>query len=103
MYMQIAYIIRCFTVLKRVEGFIWENWVVEKITSKHSVTPEEVEEAFFNPPYKVRKASSGKYLLYGRSESGRYLFIVFAWKEHKVKVITARDMTPTERRYYQRK
>lgn len=84
---------------RRIEGFIWREWVVDKLVTKHSVTRDEVEEAFFNPPLKVRKASSGKYLLYGTSDGGRYLFVVFAWDESKVKVITARDMTKGERRF----
>lgn len=86
-----------------IEGFIWLDWVVEKLIEKHGVDPEEVEEAFFNRTYKVRKASSGKYLLYGRSNEGRYLFVVFAWEDRRVKVISARDMAPAERRYYGQK
>ncbi|MGQ9555399.1 MAG: BrnT family toxin [Anaerolineae bacterium] len=85
---------------KRIAGFIWQPWVIEKLIGKHSVEPEEAEEAFFNWPYKVRRASEGKYLLYGRSEEGRYLFIVFTWEGELVRVITARDMTPSERRYF---
>ena len=88
---------------RRIEGFIWLDWVVEKLIEKHDVEPEEAEEAFFNTPYKVRKASSGKYLLYGRSDDGRYLFIVFTWVDRCIKVISARDMTSSERRYYSRK
>ena len=37
----------------QIEGFIWLEWVVEKITQKHGVSQEEVEEVFRNPPYKV--------------------------------------------------
>lgn len=87
----------------RIEGFIWLEWVVEKIVTKHNVFPEEVEEAFRNPPYKTIQAAEGKYRFYGRSEDGRYLFIVFVWEEHHVKIITARDMTVAERRFYGRK
>ena len=85
------------------EDFVWLDWVVEKIVHKHSVNPEEVEEAFANLPYKVRRASDDKYVLYGRSYSGRYLFIVFVWLERHIKVITARDMTKGERQHYERK
>jgi len=84
---------------RRIEGFIWREWVIEKLLARHSVTTDEVEEVFFNSPLKVRKASSGKYLLYGTSDSGRYLFVVFGWVETKVRVITARDMTKAERRF----
>jgi uncharacterized DUF497 family protein len=85
---------------RRIEGFIWREWVVDKLVTRHSVTPDEVEEAFFRSPLKVRKASLGKYLLYGTADSGRYLFVVFAWHESKVRVITARDMTKGERRFF---
>ncbi len=87
----------------RIEGFIWLDWVVDKIIEKHQVEPYEVEEAFFNPPYKVRRANSGKYQLFGRSEDGRYLFIVFVWQGNEIKPITARDMTDSERRFFGRK
>ena len=87
----------------RIEGFLWLDWVVEKIVEKHGVDPEEAEEAFFNPPYKVRRVESGKYQLFGRSQDGRYLFIVFAWEGCQIKVITARDMTDSERRFFGRK
>jgi len=88
---------------QHIEGFIWLDWVVEKLLQKHSVDPEEAEEAFFNEPYKVRRASSGKYLLYGRSSDGRYLLIVFVWEGRRVKVLSARDMEPAERRFYGQK
>lgn len=88
---------------QRIEGFVWRDWVVEKIVERHGVEPGEVEETFFNPPYKVRRSGSGKYQLFGRSEDGRYLFVVFAWQGRQIRVITARDMTTAERRYYRRK
>lgn len=88
---------------QRIEGFIWLDWVVDKIIEKHGVNPLEVEEAFFNRPYKVRRVESGKYQLFSRSEEGRYLFIVFAWQGRQIKVITARDMTDAERRFLERK
>jgi hypothetical protein len=88
---------------RRIQGFIWLDWVVDKIDSKHDVEPEEVEETFFSRQIEVRKTESGKYLLYGRSSDGRYLFVVFTWVGQHVKVITARDMTQNERRFYARK
>jgi uncharacterized DUF497 family protein len=89
--------------MRRIEGFSWADWVVDKLDWKHDVVPDEVEETFFNPPYRVRRTKGDKYLLYGRSYVGRYLFIVFAWQERQIKVISARDMTPAERRYFSRK
>jgi len=88
---------------RRIEGFLWQEWVVDKLLTRHSVNPDEVEEVFFNTPMKVRKASSGKYLLYGTTNAGRYLFVVFTWVHRLGKVITARDMTKGERKFFLRR
>ena len=48
--------------MQRIAGFIWEEWVLDKLDWKHGVDPQEVEEAFFNPSYKVRRTGEGKYL-----------------------------------------
>ncbi|HID64113.1 MAG TPA: BrnT family toxin [Anaerolineae bacterium] len=38
------------------------------------------------------------------TDGGRYLFVVFTWKASEVvRVITARDMTQSERRFYSRR
>jgi len=87
---------------RRIKGFIWLDWIVDKLDWKHGVDPEEVEEAFFNPPYKIRRTKADNYLFFGRSQAGRYLFIVFVWQNSQVKVISARDMTQKEKRYYGR-
>jgi hypothetical protein len=42
-----------------IEGFIWLDWVVEKIITKHNVQPEAGEETFYNPPYKVHRPRYG--------------------------------------------
>ncbi len=79
--------------MRRIEGFIWEEWVIDKLDWKHNLVSDEVEAVFFNPPYKVRHSKEEKYFLYGRTDEGRYLFIVFVWVGNWVKVISARDMT----------
>jgi hypothetical protein len=88
---------------ERIEGFLWLDWVIDKIVGVHGVEPSEAEEVFFNLPNRVRKTSTGKYLLYGQSNAGRYLFVVFVWIGRQVKVISARDMTRSERSQFRRK
>ncbi len=61
-----------------IEDFIWREWVIEKIVAKHRIEPWEVEQALFNEPYKLRRVEEGKSRFYGRTDAGRYLFIVFA-------------------------
>jgi len=86
----------------RIDGFIWLDWVIEKIGSKYGVSPEEVEQVFFNSPYIVLRAEEGKYKWLGRSDNGRYLLVVLVREGNLVKVITARDMNAAERRLYGR-
>jgi uncharacterized DUF497 family protein len=85
-----------------IEGFIWLEWVIEKIYSKHNINPEEVEEVFFNIPYQLLRADEGKYKWLGRTDNGRYLVVILVRQGNYIKVITARDMNDAERRLYAR-
>jgi uncharacterized DUF497 family protein len=58
----------------------------------------------------IEKAKQGKYegedlyYAYGRTDNGRYLFVVFIYKLNKnALIISARDMDDDERRRYVRK
>jgi len=92
-----------------VEGFVWLDDVVEKIGYKHHVSQDEVEEVFYNRP-KYKKAQKGKfkgedlYYAYGRTDVGRYLFIVFIYKRTRdALIVSARDMNAKERKGYAKK
>ena len=86
----------------RIISFEWDGWNIEHI-DKHSVTPQEVEEACYNQPV-VRRSEGGLYLVYGQTDSGRYLFIVVRHKSKgMVYVITARPMAKNEQRYYRKR
>ncbi len=82
--------------------------IAQKIKVKHNVNDWEAEEIFFNPEANLRiRKSKGRhkrrYVAYGRTYSGRYLFV--AYKLHTgtiAEVRTARDMTDTERKLYRR-
>ena len=85
----------------RVNRFEWDIRNVRHI-GRHGVKPDEAEEAFQNEPV-FRKGRSGFHILYGRTEEGRYLFVVYVRKSGGViRIVTTRNMTPTERRYYRR-
>ena len=87
------------------DDFDWLPELEEKITAKHGLESYEVEECFFDPQLKFRSAHDDKYYLYGRSDAGRYIFVVFAFKSRSgkryVRPISARTMTEKERKYYQ--
>ncbi len=93
----------------RIEGVLWLRDVVDKIISKHSVEPSEVEEIFDNEP-KIRFIEKGEregedvYLALGQTDSGRYLAALFVYKMTKeALIISARTMAPKERRRYEKK
>ena len=87
----------------KIERISWDQETVDHI-SNHLVSPEEVEEVLFNdgdPPL-VMRGRGGKYLAYGKTDGGRLLFVVWASKYRKTKIVTARDMTQKEKRFYKR-
>ena len=87
----------------RIENISWDQDTVDHI-ARHSVTPEEVEEVLFNEidlP-RIMRGKEGKYLAYGRTEDGRLLLVVWAFKNCKTKIITARDLNKKEKQIYKR-
>ena len=84
------------------KGFEWDKRNIEHIL-RHNVIPDEVEESCVNRPY-VRKTFGKRYLVYGVTDSGRYLFIVGINEGKGVfTVIQVRDMTKMEKSVYRRK
>lgn len=82
--------------------------ILEKIAWKHNVSESEVMDIFEGKPfYKFREKGNVKgedvYVVYGRTEAGKYLLVFFIWKLNKdALVISAREMTTKERRYYEK-
>lgn len=85
---------------------IWRNRFVEKLADKHDVSIDEVEEVLFGSPFvrfweKGETAGEHLYLAYGQTDAGRYLVVFFIRKPQNMALpISARDMTSSERRYY---
>lgn len=88
-------------------GFDWDEGNAGKNLDKHGITDEECEEAFFNTPLVVGEdlahshEEPGGFAL-GQANAGRLLFIVFTVRRQLIRVISARDMTASERRRYRR-
>jgi uncharacterized DUF497 family protein len=85
---------------------IWRNQFVEKLAAKHNVSIDETEEVLFGNPFvrfweKGKTAGEDLYLAYGQTDAGRYLVVFFIRKPRNMALpISARDMTNSERRYY---
>lgn len=90
----------------KIELTIWRDQFVDKIRSKHDVSPDEVEEvlgsgAHFRKEERGHVQGEDLYSAYGRTFAGRYLVVFFVLKESNAAMpISARDMTSPERRYY---
>ena len=87
---------------------IWKDRFVDKIEIKHRVSTEEVEEVLFAKSH-FRRSRKGHvkgedlYTAYDQTISGRFLIVLFIRKERIAALpISARDMTASERRYYER-
>ena len=93
----------------KIAGFIWIDYIVEKLHWKHQVSQEEIWEVLDNRP-KFRFAEKGHptgedvYFAKGQTMAGRYLITFFVYKKDKrALVLSAREMTDKERRQYERK
>lgn len=92
-----------------LDDVIWLESIVEKLAWKHQVVPAEVEEVL-NGNCRIFKKEKGKvegedlYNALGKTATGRYLSIFFIKKlNNKALIVTARDMTKTERKRYGKK
>lgn len=92
-----------------IAGYIWREDVVDKLAWKHNLATYEVEEVFQNRP-RIQRIAKGHYQdenVYsaaGRTDAGRYLIVIFIYKQDKQALInTARDMTAKEKQRYGKK
>ena len=92
----------------QIDEIIWQQQFVEKLAIKHGVEKTEVEEVLSNRPRfrfvsKGNRAGEDVYSAMGQTDAGRYLIVFFIRKSNRsALIISARDMTRTERRNYGR-
>ena len=90
----------------RITDIIWKERTVAKLADKHSVSVTEAEEVLLSRPV-VRRMAKGHvrgedvYAALAQVRNGRYLIVFFIDKKRGVALpISARDMAPSERKYY---
>jgi len=89
--------------LPRIEALEIDDPILEKIEAKHGVSFEEAEEACLGEKTHVRRSREGLYKVFGRTLAGRYLLVVLIEVGGGVwRVVTARGMTNSERRQYEK-
>ena len=82
----------------RIDRLDWDDYRVEHI-ARHDVKLREVWEVCNDISHLARRQGRNRYLVYGQTLDGRYLFVVLERIQESVyKPITARDMTDREKR-----
>ncbi|MBI4318550.1 MAG: BrnT family toxin [Chloroflexi bacterium] len=89
-----------YVTTTRWKGFDWDDGNIDK-NLKHTITDVEIEEVFLNDARWIREGYW--YYALGRSDSGRFIFVVFELRAEKIRPISAHEMTRSERRRYKKK
>lgn len=92
--------------LNRVKSFEWDRWNIDKSYKKHGITPNEAEEPFldenliFLEDIKHSHAEE-RFMLIGETTTKKLLFVVFTYRDHKVRIVSARLANRKERKRYE--
>ncbi|MCI0448152.1 BrnT family toxin [bacterium] len=93
------------------EGFDWDEANIDKNWKPHRVHFCVCEEGFFNEPLVVHRDEDHllrekRFYALGKTNSGRRLFVVFTIRINLIRIISARDMTRSEKiayKYHEKK
>lgn len=88
--------------MEEIEGFDWDIANVGHIM-RHAVTPFEVEEAVNRPHASIAARTltgEDRWKLFGKTQSGRYLVVVFTIRRKLFRTVTAYEMNAKERKKY---
>jgi uncharacterized protein len=88
-----------------IEGFEWDDGNSDKNWRRHAVRQAEAEQALLNRPVVLavdlkHARSEARFAALGRTDALRPLFLVFTIRGRRIRVISARPMSPGERRIY---
>ncbi|MFM7355076.1 MAG: BrnT family toxin [Microcystis aeruginosa] len=86
--------------------FDWDKNKTERNLSKHEVSFEEAKTVFDDPLYvdfydPEHSEDEDRYLLVGQSNRGRLLIISYTERGNLIRLISAREVTKTERETYE--
>jgi uncharacterized DUF497 family protein len=94
-------------ILSNCTGFEWDEGNLTKNWEKHEVSEAECEQIFFRKPLIIKHDKKhaqleNRYYALGRTDADRLLFAAFTVRRNKIRIISARDMTRTEKRRYEK-
>ncbi|MDD5731938.1 MAG: BrnT family toxin [Patescibacteria group bacterium] len=86
--------------------FNWDEGNVNKNWTKHGVSKEECEQAFFDSNLKqykdvIHSEKEERFIILGKTNKGRILYIVFTIREEKIRIISARNLNRKEMHLYE--
>ena len=93
----------------KISGIIWLREIVDKIKVKHHVEQDEVREVLRSSSHfrfveKRHRRGENVYSAMGQTSAGRYLIVFFVRKKtQQALIVSARDMTDSERKRYEKK
>lgn len=93
----------------KIAGIIWLEEIVEKLEQKHAIRQEEVRQVLAKLPRfrfveKGHRRGENVYSAVGQTDGGRYLIIFFVLKKgNQALILSARDVTDSERRRHGKK
>ncbi|MDB9418702.1 BrnT family toxin [Microcystis aeruginosa CS-556/03] len=88
-------------------AFEWDKQKAKINQRKHNISFEEASTVFDHPlavNFDDPDHSTGenRYLIIGLSDQSKFLFVSYTDRDYKIRLISARLVTPKERRYYER-
>jgi len=87
-------------------GFDWDEGNRYKNSDAHGLDYRRIEEVFFNEPLLVMEDfthsdAECRCFAYGHDDRGTRIMVVFTTRNDRIRVISARTMTPKEKAYYE--
>ncbi len=90
----------------KLTGFDWDAGNTTKNPSKHTISNEEAQEVFFRSPVVMDATRpedlEPRWFVFGLSERGRVLRVVFTVRGTLIRVISARPASRKERTDYEK-
>ncbi len=95
-------------LIKKCEGFDWDEGNSEKNWIRHRVSKNECEEVFFNRSIFTTKDTKHsedekRFYVLGQIDTQRQLLISFTIRKNKIRIISARDISKKERKVFNEK
>lgn len=95
------------TVIPDPLGFEWDKGNVDKNLNKHGITMDEAESVFVQADAilisdEKHSLKENRYVIIGKSNTFKYLFISFTLRNNQVRTISARRMHRKEVEKYEK-